>query len=392
MVKDLLPQRTAGRRRSLVLALVSALCGLAVIYPYVGYPAILKLARKKRIERGKPDAADGAAFSLVFCAYNEASVMPAKLSNLHELKTRYPGLQVLAFDDGSDDGTPDMIADGAPYVRLIRGSGRNGKAHGMKLLAAEAAGEFLVFTDANVILDPGALDALAACYSDPSVGGVCGALRYLGAEGSSTATVGGAYWRLEEKIKDLESATGSVMGADGSIFSIRRALYPDFPDNVLDDFTVSLECVFQGFRLVKSNDVVAYEKLVSARSDEFSRKIRIAGRAFTTHRYLRDKRRHMEALDRFKYFSHKTLRWFNGAFLVGGTSTALLAALTLSPLFAVVLATTTAAMLAMGLRKSHGSISSVVETVSAMVATQIGVIKALFRETPVTWNPSKSRS
>lgn len=370
----------------------AVVCAVAVVYPYILYPAILLLQPRRGIERGRPDAAGGAQFSLLFCAYNEAASMPSKLANIKELKGRYPHLSVLAFDDGSNDGTADMIEREAPYVRLVRGGGRNGKAHGMKLLAAAAESEFLVFTDANVLLDAAALDALAACYADATVGGVCGALRYLGAEGSATASVGSLYWRLDEKIKDLESATGSVMGADGSIFSTRRNLYPDFPDTVLDDFTVSLECVFRGYRLVKSNDVIAYEQLVSARSDEFSRKIRIAARAFGTHRYLRKKRRGMSGFDRFKYMSHKTIRWFGGAFLIVGAAAGFAAAAIVSPLFAVGSFVIVALLLALGLYTDKGILPSCTDIILAMVANLVGVGRALRGRTAVTWNPAKSRS
>lgn len=265
---------------------ISALCFIAVIYPYFIYPVILALMAPTAIRRDAVGAGDGSRFSLLFCAYNEADAMPSKLTNIKAIKDRYPALEVLAFDDGSTDGTADLIATGAPFIRLIRGGGRNGKAHGMKLLAALANGELLIFTDANVLLDTSAPDALAACYADPEVGGVCGALHYLGKDGTATAAIGGMYWRLEEKIKDLESRSGSVMGADGSIFSIRADLYPEFPDTVLDDFTVSMEVVFKERRLIKSNDVIAFEQLVSSRADEFYRKIRIAARAFHTHRTL----------------------------------------------------------------------------------------------------------
>mgnify|MGYP001195782751 CR=1 FL=1 len=375
----------------LFFALLTFACAFAVVYPYVVYPAVLALLPKRPVERGARVAGDGARFSLLFCAYNESAALPSKIENLKELRRRYPELEVLAFDDGSTDGTADLLARDAPFVKLVRGGGRNGKAHGMKLLAAAASGEFLVFTDANVLLDAEALDNLAACYADPSVGGVCGALHYLGADASSTAAVGGMYWKLEEKIKDLESGTGSVMGADGSIFSIRRKLYPDFPDTVLDDFTVSMEVVFRGFRLIKSNDVVAYERLVSARADEFSRKIRIAARAFHTHLTLGSKRSGMTAFDKFKYGSHKTLRWFGGGFLIVGFASALVLATLIHPFAALVLALTTVGIVFTGFRSSSGPMSSVTEIVLAMVATLIGLFRALRGQTFATWSPAKSR-
>ena len=374
------------------LALIAAVCAVLLVYPYILYPAILSIFPRQSIRRGLSGVTDGGRFSLLFCAYNEAASMPSKLANIQQLKTRYPQLSVLVFDDGSVDGTADLIEREAPYVRVIRGAGRRGKANGMKRLAAIADTEFLVFTDANVLLDTEAIDHLTACFADPTVGGVCGALRYLGAEDSSTASVGNLYWRLEERIKDLESATGSVMGADGSVFSIRRSLYPSFPDYVLDDLTVSMECVFRGYRLVKANDVVAYEKLVSSRSDEFSRKVRIAARAFGTHRYLRNKRSGMSMLNRFKYASHKTIRWFGGAFLIIGVFTGVGATAAMSPLLAAGLVAIGVLLLAAGMLTSRGIFSSCVEIAIAMIATLIGVGRAVRGRTETIWNPAKSRS
>lgn len=374
-----------------LLFLFTIICALAVIYPYLVYPALLAASKAQPINAGTADCGDGADFTLLFCAYNEASAMPGKLANLRELHQRYPAMQFMAFDDGSSDGTADLIAQAAPFVTLVRGGGRNGKAHGMKLMARQATSRFLVFTDANVTLDLQAPQALSACYADQGVGGVCGALHYLGADGSSTAAVGGLYWRLEEKIKDLESRSGSVMGADGSIFSIRTALYPDFADTVLDDFTVSMEVVFKGLRLIKCNAVIAYEQLVSVRADEFARKVRIAARAFHTHAELAAKRRELTPGNRFRYFSHKTLRWFGGAFLLTGGVSGLIGLSLLWPPLGAGCALALIAAAIFGAKTTKGPLSSLVEIVLAMLATLLGVVRAMRGQTFAVWSPAKSR-
>lgn len=78
-------------------------------------------------------------------------------------------LEVLVYDDASDDETPALVrelADGDPRVRLVRGArlpaGWNGKQHACWRLAEAARHPTLLWIDADVRLAPGALGRLAA--------------------------------------------------------------------------------------------------------------------------------------------------------------------------------------------------------------------------------------
>lgn len=372
----------------LILLLVLVASVVALLWPFLFYPLILRALPTK------PEAARAGevpSASLLFCAYNEATAMPEKLANLAMLKRRHPGLEILAFDDGSSDETASLIAARSDLVTLIQGPGRSGKAHGMKQLAARAVGDVLIFTDANVMLDEDAIGHLLARYADPQVGGVLGSLHYMGEGESATASVGSLYWRMEERLKDEESRTGNVLGADGSIFSIRRALYPVFPDSVLDDLTVSMAVVFAGSRLVKAKDVIARERLVAGRGDEYRRKVRIAARAWHTHLHLRPQLRRMKALDRFKYTSRKIIRWFGGVSILTGGIAALLLALRISPLLALGGMVFALLLLTMGLRAKSGPLAAVTDILIAYAATLQGVMKAMSGRTVTVWNPAKSR-
>jgi cellulose synthase/poly-beta-1,6-N-acetylglucosamine synthase-like glycosyltransferase len=261
----------------------------------------------------------------------------------------------------------------------------------MKRLAAMARGDVLIFTDANVLLDSDAVERLLARYADPEIGGVLGSLVYVGEHQSATASVGSLYWRIEEMLKDQESRTGNVLGADGSIFSIRRALYPDFPDTVLDDLTVSMAVLFAGRRLVKAKNVIARERLVAARGDEYRRKVRIAARAWHTHRHLVAGLRRMSALDQFKYGSRKIIRWFGGLFLLTGGLAAGALAWRMSPWLLLGLSGAALLLCAVGLRMRRGPAAALVDIMIAYVATLQGIAGAMRGRTFTVWNPAKSR-
>lgn len=372
----------------LFLVLLLGLPLVAVLWPFVFYPAVLRVLPtlpNRPTETAPPSA------SLLFCAYNEGAALPEKLANLEMLKRRHSWLEVLAFDDGSSDDTAALLAARPDLLTLVRGPGRNGKAHGMKQLAARAAGNVLIFTDANVLLDEDAIANILAHYADPEVGGVLGSLHYIGDGESATASVGSLYWQLEERLKDEESRTGNVLGADGSIFSIRRDLYPSFPDTVLDDLTVSMAVIFAGKRLIKAKDVIARERLISARGDEYRRKVRIAARAWHTHQYLRPQLRRMSALDRFKYASRKIVRWFGGVFILLGAAAMLALALRFSPVLAFGGLLLAGLLLWLGLRAKGGPLAALVDILIAYAATLQGVMKAMSGRTVTIWNPAKSR-
>ncbi len=375
-----------------VLSSISALCVIATVYPYVLYPAILRLLPQRQAILEETPSYGGREFALLFCAYNEANSIPTKLDNLRNLRKTYPHLEILAYDDCSSDGTAEMIEKSGLDIRLVRGS-RTGKAHGMKVLVSMTQREFLVFTDANVEVDHNALHRLRTAYANRNVGGVCGLLQYVDAKASPVAEAGGLYWRLEELIKSLESRSGNVMGADGSIFSVRRELYPNFPDTVLDDLTVSLAVIFQGRRLIKDPLVIGRERLVTLRPDDFNRRVRIATRAFHTHLWLRPQIRRMTLGERWRYWSHRYVRWHGAFFLVGGYLALSVALGLLGGWQLAAFATITTLIVYWAATYLQlGPLAAAAHMLTSILITGIGVTRARRGGTMTTWKPPESRT
>ena len=363
---------------------------LAFLHPYLSYPASLLLFARRpvRLDSGAPEP----SAALVFCAYNEEKSLGDKLANVEALKQRRPALDVLAYSDMSTDRTLEMLEAHPDLLRAVPATQRTGKASGMRRLTSMIDADVVIFTDANVILDPESLKVLLAYFSDPAVGGVAGSLHYVNPGESTTAGVGSLYWRLEETIKRLESRSGSTMGADGSIFAVRRAFYPIVPAHLLDDLTVSMTMIFEGLRLVSAPDVHAYERGAASSGDEFRRKRRIACRAFNTHRHLWPKIRKLGALDVYKYVSHKLIRWF-GVVWLGLAAVSFTLALALAGWGGLALApgVVAAALVYLGLKLDLPVISPAAEVGRSIWATFLGVTDALRGRTYQTWTPATSR-
>ena len=285
--------------------------GLLFLHPYVFYPMSLLLLPQKPIEEDPATPLPSA--TLVFCAYNEAASVPAKIANLRAVRAVCPDIKFACYVDQSSDRTLELLSEHPDLIHVIAATERTGKAAGMALLAAAAKTDVMICTDANVMVEPETIPRMLRYFQDPQVGCVCGTLIYTNASESATAATNSAYWRLEELIKKRESRTGSTMGADGSIFATRLAYYPAVPSHLLDDFIVSMSTVFAGLRLISAPDVIAYERSAVASEDEFRRKRRIACRAYSSHRYLWPQLNQMSLVNRYKYVSHRFLRWYGAA-------------------------------------------------------------------------------
>lgn len=366
---------------------------ILLVYPYVIYPLALQALPKRPIQRELSSAeVNGREFALFFSAFNEERSIRDKLDNIALLMARYPELEVHAYNDASTDQTRKWIEESGLPILLINAEHRTGKAHGMKKMVSATDRPFLIFTDANVELQLDAIAALSADYSDPDVGGVCGHLTYRmpDGDGTSSAVTGGLYWRLEEWLKSAESRTGSVMGADGSIFSIRHECYPEFPDTVLDDLTVSMSPVLMNRRLIKDDRVIAFEDLVDIKAEDYRRRVRIATRAFHTHIYLRSSLKQSSLSTRWRYYSHRYFRWIGGFFAVAVVVFGLLGAFLTNLVAGIVM---TAALLivgCVGLARDVGVISSLMHMVASIFLTTWGAIKAMRGSVVTTWRTPRS--
>lgn len=98
---------------------------------------------------------DGPDLSIVIPAYNEALRLPATLDRVLAYLRGAPfSSEVVVVDDGSSDGTADVVrryGGGQPPVRLITAPHR-GKGHAVKLGMLQASGSFRFLCDADLAM------------------------------------------------------------------------------------------------------------------------------------------------------------------------------------------------------------------------------------------------
>ncbi len=264
-----------------------ALASVAILlYIYVGYPllvALLAWACPRPSRKG--GEGEALSFSVVIAAYNEQRHLGEKLQSIASAAEGLALAEVVVGSDGSTDESEQVVADAASSLPIpIRWRPfplRRGKPSVLNDVLPQCRGEIVVLTDARQPLEPNSLRALLRNFSDPKVGVVSGELIFLNSTGGSAERSMGFYWSYEKFIRRREARMGSVPGATGALYALRRSLFrPIDAETILDDVAIPMRIVEQGYRCVFEPEAVVFDRPSSSHGQENVRKRRtIAGNA-----------------------------------------------------------------------------------------------------------------
>jgi len=136
-------------------------------------------------------------------------------------------------------------------------------------------GEVVVFTDVRQSIEPRAIRLLVENFADASVGCVRRELMLGDPEGGESSRGMGLYWRVEKKVRELESLSGSTIGATGALYAARKTLLVELPaDLILDDVYLPMSVIRQGFRVIFDPRARAWDQADLGSGREFWRKVR----------------------------------------------------------------------------------------------------------------------
>lgn len=282
---------------------IYALTGM-LVYAYVLFPLCMAVIGRN-YPHPIPRSTDLPLVSLIIPAHNEADVIEHKLANSQSLD--YPNLEIIVASDGSSDQTVD-IARSAPDVTVLDFAKRRGKTAIVADAVDQSNGEILCLCDANVMFESDAIWKLVSRLIVEQAGGVTGDVR-LQSSDSSFGFAEALYYKLERSIHRGESRLGAVTGVDGGMYVIRRELFCRLPaDTVLDDFSLSMNVLRAGRKLLYEPEAIANENATVLAMDEFRRRVRIGKGAMQV--IIRGFIPRWSQPERMLLFvSHKLLRW-----------------------------------------------------------------------------------
>src|SRR6516164_770754 len=288
------------------------------LYVYIGFPLLLWLLAAL-VRRAPRQRAIEPSVSLLVAAYNEAAVIADKIRN--SLALDYPGdkLEIVVASDGSEDATADIVrsfeAENSGRVRLLNYPLNRGKMAVLNDALRELRGDIVAFSDATSMLAADSLRTLVQSFSDPSVGAASGVYRLLKKDQAQLGAQEDVYWKYETFLKVQEARLGAFTGAHGSLFAIRRALYP-FPsaNTINDDFTIPMRILERGHRVAYEPAAVAFEE--AHEMEGFSRRVRITAGNIEQLREIKSLLWPPRPFVLFCLLSHKTGRLLVPAFML----------------------------------------------------------------------------
>ena len=302
----------------LTLKILFWACLLIVFYTYIGYGILLYIIiRLKRLFWGKPQKTappsddELPTMTLMICAYNEEDVVAEKMANTLAIDYPRDKFRIMWVTDGSNDRTNELLK-AYPEVDIVFSPERRGKSAALKHGLRELQTRYVAFTDANTMVNAGALREIARLFMDSAVGCVSGEKRVTAKqEGEMAAEGEGLYWRYESTLKKWDSELYSAMGAAGELYAIDPMLVREVPDEaLLDDFMMSMYVLQDGKRIAYAPDAYAQEYGSANIHEESKRKRRIAAGGLQSIWWLKSMLNPFkQPLVTFQYVSHRVLRW-----------------------------------------------------------------------------------
>ncbi len=301
-------------------------CIALVLHTYIAFPLIIQriaaYKRQRDTQTNVPNASSLSVrseyppISIIIAAYNEQTHIEQRVRNIAEQNYPPELLHVFIGSDGSQDSTPALLSSLSKqfswlHVHIFEVN--RGKSAVVNDLALLATTEILIFSDADVLFDQGALAEIVKPFRDERVGAVGGTRITLEKdELSRIHAEESAYLNFDNRIRIAEGACGCLIGAHGCFFALRRSCFRALPleKAYTDDFFYSMIPLELGFEVRAAERAIVRSSSSLSVRDDFQRKVRYSSTAFASLVRFRALLFDRRVLMSYCFWSHRVIKWF----------------------------------------------------------------------------------
>lgn len=239
--------------------------GLAAIRLLVQLIAVRMHLRRVR-QRWSPRRAEILdPVSVIVPAYNEAANVAATVRSL--LASDYPNLEVIVVDDGSTDGTAEIVERmRLRGVRVIRQENA-GKPVALNTGIRIARGQILVLVDGDTVFQRDTIYNLVQGFADPAVGAIAGNTKvanrkgFLGRWQHLEYVIG---FNLDRRFFDVARCMPTIPGAVGAFRAgVLHEVAGVSSDTLAEDTDLTMAVLRAGWRVTYEEHAVAWTEAPS---------------------------------------------------------------------------------------------------------------------------------
>lgn len=218
--------------------------------------------------------------SVLIPAFNEARVIEASVRRI--LASRGVRIEVIVIDDGSTDGTSDVVTHAFgmdPRVRLLTLE-NGGKARALNTALSGARGDVVVALDADTQFQVDTIALLTAWFGDPRIGAVAGNARIGNPVNLVTRWQSIEYVTSQNLERRALATLGAVTVIPGAVGAWRRRALDEvggYPEDTLaedQDLTIAIQAA--GWKVACDNDAVAWTEAPETARALFKQRFRWA--------------------------------------------------------------------------------------------------------------------
>jgi len=208
--------------------------------------------------------------SVLIPAWNEEVGILKTMQSV--LATGYEKLELIVINDGSTDGTHDLVSrfkaahdeqaasPNTPHI-LYLNIPNGGKARALNQGLARSSGEFIITIDADSVMDPQAIQNLLAQFSEQDVGAAAGNV-IVGNRKNPIALLQQLEYLYGFFFKRADSVFNSVYIIGGAAAAYRKSTLDavgGFDDEIItEDIEMSTRILSHGFKTRYAADAVIY--------------------------------------------------------------------------------------------------------------------------------------